>query len=376
MTSDDRAARRRARHLAVDHLGDRRDGVAPHVVGRAALDGGEQRRPEPPQVRGGRHGLARRDLRRDVGGGAEHEPGRRHRGVGHVAGDAEVGELHLAVVGDQHVARLDVAVRDPGPVRRAQRRRGREPDHRRLPGRQHPLLGDQRRQVPRRHHLQHDHRLAAGVDDVVHGDHVRVREPAQRAGLPEHALAHRERLALRHARRDLELLHRHPAAQDLVVARPDGAHRAAAQLRRQPVAPADQALLVVPRMHCAIVEKRHAPRSADPRTAVLTRAAMDARPRCIRAPWMALFSGWAAPGRGSEEQDPANDAGTTCDERRRIPPVVRSDRSPPATPPARSRSTTPERASRLRGRFGLVHRRPGEEYGWMHREETKGGGVR
>ena len=80
----DRAARGRAGHLAVDHLGDRRDGVAAHVVGRAPLDRGEQRRPEPPQVGGGRHGLARGDLRRDVGGRAEHQArrwssGRRRR---------------------------------------------------------------------------------------------------------------------------------------------------------------------------------------------------------------------------------------------------------------------------------------------------------
>ena len=274
--------------------------------------------------------------------------------------------------GDQDVARLDVAVGDPGPVRRPQRRRGGEPDHRRLPGRQHPLLGDQRRQVARRHHLQHDHRLAAGVDDVVDGDHVRVREPAQRAGLAEHALAHRERLALRDARRDLELLDRHPAAQHLVVARPHRAHRAAAQLRRQPVAPADQALLVVPRMHCAIVKNRAPSRSGRPRTTALTSAA-------DRTMYPATAGRLFPVGRrrpdGVVDPDGRRGAGrvrrTADDPARR---AVRPFASRHA--PARSRSTTPRRGSRLRGRFRLVHRRPGEEYGWMDREETKGGGVR
>ena len=50
---------------------------------------------------------------------------------------------------------------------------------------------------------------------------------------------------LGHARRDLQLLDRHPALQHVVVAGPDGAHRAAAELRGQPVAPSDEALLVV-----------------------------------------------------------------------------------------------------------------------------------
>ena len=39
----------------------------------------------------------------------------------HRLGDAEVGDLHLAVGGDQDVARLDVAVHDAVAVRVAQR---------------------------------------------------------------------------------------------------------------------------------------------------------------------------------------------------------------------------------------------------------------
>ena len=322
----DGAARAGAGHLAVDHLGDRRDGVAAHVVGRASFDRGEQRRAQPPQVGGRGHGLARGDLRRDVGGGAEDQARGRHRGVGDVAGDAEVGELDLAVVGDQDVARLDVAVGDPGAVRRAQCRRGGEPDDGGLGGRQHALLGDQRREVARRHHLQHDHRLAAGVDDVVDRDHVGVRQAAERARLAQHPLAHRHGLALGHARRHLELLDRDAAAQHLVVAGPHGAHRAAAQLDGQPVAPADQALLVVHRMHPAIVASHTVRGAVDPgagRGAGAERRMRDANgraPRCIEGQARRLLRfDESVDGRWGSRQDRRR---CRCDERRKIPLIV------------------------------------------------------
>ena len=53
----------------------------------------------------------------DVQGGAHHDAGRGQVHVGGAGlGDAEVGDLGGAVGHDQQVARLDVAVHDPGPV--------------------------------------------------------------------------------------------------------------------------------------------------------------------------------------------------------------------------------------------------------------------
>ena len=57
-------------------------------------------------------------LGREVGGSAHHRAGARQIGVGIAEhrGDAEVGDFDLSVAGDQHVARLHVAVDDTTAV--------------------------------------------------------------------------------------------------------------------------------------------------------------------------------------------------------------------------------------------------------------------
>ncbi len=242
---DDRARSPRPRHLAVDDLRDRLHRVAVHVVGRAALDRGEERRAEPPEIGGGRDGLARRHFGRDVGGRAEHQAHAGHGGVGGVAGDAEVGELHAPVVGDEDVARLHVAMGDPAPVGGAEAARRGVADDRGLRGGQRAALPDHRGEVAGGHQLQHDDGLPVVDDDVEDRDDVGVRQAAQRAGLAHDAFAQVAGFVVGDARRDLQLLDRHPALEHVVVARPHRAHRAAAELPGQPVAPADAALLVV-----------------------------------------------------------------------------------------------------------------------------------
>ena len=237
----------RLRHLAVDHLGDRAHRVALHVVRRAALDGREQRGAQAPQVRGGGHRLTGGHLRGDVGGRPENQAGTGHRRVGDVAGDPEVGQLDPAVVGDQHVARLDVAVGDAAAVRGPQRAGRGEPDHRRLRHGQRAVIADHGGQVARGHHLQHDHRGAVDDHHVEHGDDVGVGEPTERPGLAHDPLAHVPGLVRGHPRRNLQLLDRDPALQHFVVAGPHGAHRSAAQQRGQQIATADAALLTVVR---------------------------------------------------------------------------------------------------------------------------------
>ena len=65
-------------------------------------------------------------------------------------GQPEVGDLDPAVVGDQHVLGLDVAVHDAGPVRRVQRGQHRLHHVERLPRVQPPALAEQVAQGARR----------------------------------------------------------------------------------------------------------------------------------------------------------------------------------------------------------------------------------
>ena len=115
-------------------------GVGVHVGhGQGDVGGGLERAPAGEQLVedhpegvdvGGRGGRVAEDaFGGQVGGGAEQVAG----GEGGLAGrrgDAEVEHLDLAVRGQEHVARLDVAVDDPGPVGRLQGvgDRGHDPD--------------------------------------------------------------------------------------------------------------------------------------------------------------------------------------------------------------------------------------------------------
>ncbi len=342
-----RAGSPRPGHLPVDDLGDRRDRVAVHVVGRAALDGGEERRAKAPEVGRGRHRLARRHLRRDVGGRAEHEARARHRRVRGVAGDAEVGELHATVVGDQHIARLDVTMGDAAAVRGAQTPRGGVADHRRLRRVERAVFADHRRQVAGRHELQHDHRLPVVDHDVEDRDDVRMREPAECPCLAHDAFAQVAGLLLGDARGNLQLLDRHPPLQHVVVAGPDRAHRAAAELPGQPVAPADAALLVV-------VGARH------PSILTSGRSRTVGSPLKARTSVVRIAAGYSVLMTGV----------TTIRSLRRA--VDSSVRRKAAHPPVRylgsvrSRRATPRRVNPVEAGLGLEHRRPGEHHGEMH----------
>ena len=81
-------------------------------------------RAEGVDVAGRRRPAALRLLRREVVGGADDLAGAGQRHARRRPGDPEVGDLDDAVVGDQHVARLHVAVDEAGAVRDGQRGRG------------------------------------------------------------------------------------------------------------------------------------------------------------------------------------------------------------------------------------------------------------
>ena len=139
----------------VDHCGEGGDRGAA-IEGRFALDRVEHGRPQCPEV--GRRAalLALGLLRGHIGGRPDHQTGRGELRVALERGDAEVGQLGRAVAGDHDVARLDVAMDDPGLVGRLQRAGDLGADLGHPPDRQRAVGPDQVGQGRRVDQLHHD----------------------------------------------------------------------------------------------------------------------------------------------------------------------------------------------------------------------------
>ena len=147
--------------------------------------------PEGVEVRARVDRVATRLLGAEVGGGAHHGADLCEVLVGvggDRPGDAEVGDLHLAGGGDEHVPRLHVAVDDPVAVREAERRRhvGTQVGH---------PIGVERsfgaQDVGERAAvdvLHHDEVGAVRLSPVVHADDVGVVQVGGRRGLPTEPL--------------------------------------------------------------------------------------------------------------------------------------------------------------------------------------------
>jgi hypothetical protein len=169
--------------------------------------------------------------------------GDRNAGVVDGAGDPEVGELDPTVVGDQHVARLDVAVGDACDVRGGQPVGHLAPDLGDLLGRQRALLPQHGRERPRGQVLHHQPRPVLVHHDVEHADHVRVLQPRTDPALAQDALARLlERVDA--GRRGWcggreQLLHRHGAVEQLVGCSPHRAHGTCADALVESVTTAD-----------------------------------------------------------------------------------------------------------------------------------------
>ncbi len=193
--------------------------------------------PDRVDVRARRRRLALRLLRREVLRRPHHGAGGGDVGVLTAPGDAEVGDAGAALVVDQDVLRLQVAVDDPLAVGEA----GGVED---LPGEVDRVLGP---------HPALDQVLQRGAVDVLHGDevgvaedtavedpdHVRVLEPGRRLRLALEALD--ELLVLREA--VVQDLDRHVAVELGVLREPDVRHPARADLPIEPVALVDHRAL-------------------------------------------------------------------------------------------------------------------------------------
>ena len=97
------------------------DRIALAAEGWMSLERRVQRRAEGEHVGREVRSAAAGNFGREVGRRTGDHSASGHRNVTECAGDAEVGQLRGAVLGQQHVARLDIAVNDPRAVRRAQR---------------------------------------------------------------------------------------------------------------------------------------------------------------------------------------------------------------------------------------------------------------
>jgi hypothetical protein len=187
--------------------------------------------------------LAQGLLGRDVVGGAQHAAVRRQPLLGQRAGDAEVRDLGRALLVDEDVLGLDVAVDDAVVVGGAQRAGDLDGVGHRLADGQAPVAADAVLEGLPFDVLEDDVRRAqtvrvlvpflAGVDDA---DDVRMVELRHRARLAAEALE------LVGVRRDLTMheLDRNLALEHRVERAVDRRHAAVADLCIEPVAPVEQ----------------------------------------------------------------------------------------------------------------------------------------
>ena len=134
---------------------------------------------------------AHRLLGRRVAGGAEHRARRLGPArLGERAGQAEVGDAHDAVLVEQEVRGLDVAVQDAARVRVLERGRDVAPDPRGLGDGEVRLLVEDRPQAAALEQLEH-HERDVVLAPVVDGDDVRVVERRRDLGLGAEAAEER-----------------------------------------------------------------------------------------------------------------------------------------------------------------------------------------
>jgi hypothetical protein len=135
-------------------------------------------------VRAGVGATVRDELGRQIGHRAHQKAlGRGVAGGADRTGQTEVGDLYRALVGDQHVLGLDVAVDDTRVVRGRERGQDRGEQIQRSRGGEGRLLADHVTQRAAGDVLHRQEQGAVVVTLVEHRDHVRVREAGGGPGL-------------------------------------------------------------------------------------------------------------------------------------------------------------------------------------------------
>ena len=163
-----------------------------------------------------------------------HTRGLRPRRLGDGASEPEVGDAEPAVVAEQEVRRLDVAVHEPSAVGVVETACRLETDEQRLRRREASTSFEHRPQRAVGEELEHQIRDAALLAPVVDGHDVRVVERGRRLRLGAEALDERRIVG----QRRMQDLHRDRAPQGDVFGAVDGRRCARANGREQPVAPA------------------------------------------------------------------------------------------------------------------------------------------
>jgi hypothetical protein len=212
--------RRVVMQQAVDHLGQP-PGRDP-ALGRLAFEHPVQRGAQRPEVGLYGRGALADPLRRDVARRSEDDV------VGEVAvehGHPEVGEQDAAVVGEQDVVRLDVAVQHAGAVHGLEPVEDGQPDAGRLVGADRPVLLHGRVQGPAGDVLHHDPRPAVGEQDVEDAHDVGMVQAGAGPGLAD-GLRPDVVVPGRYPGQRHDLFQGDVAGQDLVPGLPDGAHAA------------------------------------------------------------------------------------------------------------------------------------------------------
>ena len=172
----------------------------------------------------GHHALALGLLGREIVGGAERLPGLREAQVGYALGDAEVGHLHPAVVGDEHVLGLDIAVDEAAAVGIFEARQYLGADRDGLLYRQGGVAGDELFEALPRYELHDDIVEVAVLAYVVDVDDVGMGEVGGCLGFAAeacHKLLVCGELVAQH-------FDRHDATQDVVAGFIDLGHASAA----------------------------------------------------------------------------------------------------------------------------------------------------
>ena len=169
-----------------------------------------------------------------------HQSSGRQGGIAQGVGDAEVADQGVSVVGDQDVARLDVAVDDPDGVGGGQRRGDLRAELGRLVRLQRTTLPQQRCEGHRRQELHDQTRPTLVLNDVEHGDGMPVVEAGGDPGLAHRALVGQLGVGRRESMLPVQLLHGHRPAEPLVLGLPDGAHPARTDQSDEAVSPGDE----------------------------------------------------------------------------------------------------------------------------------------